>query len=160
MSSSYSRQLSSFVRQYRLAGGAWPARAIDIAEWVLGRGRWDVSRESKRRLLAEEIARAMAEETITNSEGLRVRLKHVTRTRINGEQGFFWDDIRTISEKNMRISAANRRNGILAECYQLRNDVRFFNELHPELSRPIQMSFDFTRDIQELDEGRQDDQAA
>jgi hypothetical protein len=52
----------------------------------------------------------------------------------------------------MRVSVAQRRNGIVAECRQLSNDVGYFNGLHPDAA--IQLVLNFTKDVEELDQPR------
>jgi hypothetical protein len=149
--SSYTKQLQLIVTEYQLAGGRWPARKVDIAEWALTNLKWDIPRESKLRVCAEDLAIAMSQEYITDETGRRVRLKHVARMRVDGLQGSFWGDIRTMEPDHMRLSVAYRRKGIVAECRQLSNDVAFYNRQHPEIE-PIQLVLDFTRDVRELDQ--------
>lgn len=155
--SSYTQQCQTIVKEYQLAGGRWPARKVDIAEWALTNLKWDIPRESKLRVCAEDLAIAMSQEYITDETGRRVRLKHVARMRVDGLQGSFWGDIRTMEPDHMRLSVAYRRKGIVAECRQLSNDVAFYNRQHPEIE-PIQLVLDFTRDVRELDQ--QTEQAA
>jgi hypothetical protein len=155
--SSYVKQCQTLVKEYQLAGGRWPARKIDIAEWALANRKWDIPRESKLRVCAEDLASAMGQEYITDETGRRVRLKHVARMRVDGLQGSFWGDIRTMEPEHMRLSVAYRRKGIVAECRQLSNDVAFYNRQHPEIE-PIQLVLDFARDVRESD--READQAA
>jgi hypothetical protein len=51
----------------------------------------------------------------------------------------------------MEVSTANRRNQILGECHQLKNDVESYNERRcPE--EPIQVEFNFTVDLEELEQ--------
>jgi len=151
MSSHYLRLGQQIVREYRLAGGAWPAKKAEMAEWAILHGKWDITPEDKLRVCGDFLAEAMREEYITDAAGYRVRLKHPAKTRRDGEQGTFWDDIRTAKPEFMAISVAQRRNGIVAECRQLHNDVRYFNSLHPE-APPIQLVLDFTKDVRELDQ--------
>jgi len=51
----------------------------------------------------------------------------------------------------MEIAVANRRNQILGECRQLKTDVDSYNERKLP-ARPIQVSFDFTIDFEELEQ--------
>ena len=54
----------------------------------------------------------------------------------------------------MEVAVANRRNQILGECRQLKTDLDSYNDRH-HLEHPIQASFDFTVDLEEL--GQLDD---
>jgi hypothetical protein len=159
MAKFYVKQNQQIVREYRTAGGPWPARKIDIAEWALANDKWEMSREDKLRACANAMADAMSQEYMTDDTGRRVRLKHVARMKVDGEQGSWWGDIRTMPLDHMQVAVAFRRRGIVAECRQMSNDVRYFNTLHSDWE-PIQLVLDFTRDVQELDQGRKDHKAA
>ena len=151
MSSHYTKQGQQIVREYRVAGGAWPAKSSEIAEWAVGHEMWDIGREDKLRVCANFIAESMRQERLEDTDGHRVRAKVPAKTRrSDGEQGTFWDDIRTATPEFMRISVAQRRNSIVYDCRQLSNDVRFFNQIHPEIE-PIQLVLDFTRDVEEME---------
>src|SRR5690242_15460032 len=107
MSSTYVKQNQRIVEEYRLAGGAWPAKATEMADWALSRGKWELSREAKLRACAEDLAEAMRQEYMTDPTGRRVRTKHSAKgKRIDGEQGHFWADILTATTGFMRISVA------------------------------------------------------
>jgi hypothetical protein len=59
-----------------------------------------------------------------------------------------WDDLN--AERTFKqIAAANRRNQILGQCWQLKNDIASFNDRRcPD--EPIQMDFNFNVDLEEL----------
>ena len=61
----------------------------------------------------------------------------------------FWADIRTAPKEHMELAFQQRRNQILGECRQLKIDAESYNDNHPE-QQPIQMVFDFTEDLEEL----------
>ncbi len=46
----------------------------------------------------------------------------------------------------MAVSVALRRNGVVGEVKQIKRDLDFFNELHPDLP-PLQTSFNFEGDL-------------
>ena len=50
--------------------------------------------------------------------------------------------------KHMEIAFQQRRQQIVGDCGQLKRDVDYFNETHPNTA-PIQMVFDFTEDVEE-----------
>jgi len=50
----------------------------------------------------------------------------------------------------MEVAFQQRRNQIVADCLQLKKDVDSYNENRQPVS-PIQMIFDFTEDLTELE---------
>ena len=49
----------------------------------------------------------------------------------------------------MEMAAANRRNQVLGQCLQLKNDIDSYNDRRcPD--QPIQMDFNFNIDLEEL----------
>ena len=149
----YTKQLQKIVADYRKAGMAGPAPAKAIAEWAVQEGRWQLPPAAVTQRCAEDISRAMREEYMTDPQGRRVRVKHpVTRT-IDGEQYVLWDDIRTAPRTHMQMAFQQRRLGIVGDCRQLKTDVDSYNDSRPENS-PIQMIFDFTMDLAELEAAR------
>ena len=70
--------------------------------------------------------------------------------RDEGEQGALWDDIRTASHEHLKIAFQQRRQGIVGDCHRLSVDVGSYNDNRaPE--QPIQMSWDFTNDLAEME---------
>jgi hypothetical protein len=99
------------------------------------------------------VAKALREEYIVDRQGRTVRAKHAAR----GDQGvlWVWDDIRTATPEHMQMALQQRRQQIVGDCRQLKNDADSFNENY-NTGGPIQLSFDFTEDLAELEasEGR------
>ena len=50
----------------------------------------------------------------------------------------------------MERSFAQRRKGIVSDCFQIKQDVDHFNETRGG-ERPIQMVIDFTDDVSEME---------
>lgn len=97
-------------------------------------------------ICAEQLARAMREEYIVDPQGRRVRAKHAARIK----QAVLWDDIRTASREHMQIALQQRRQQIVGDCHQLKLDVESYNE-NRNYDTPIQMVFDFTIDLIEME---------
>ena len=147
----YTVQLQRIVRAYRTAGNPWPTTARGIAAWAIGNDLWQPQRSALIGQCTEEISRAMREEYFTDPQGRRVRAKHSARmSGQDGEQGRFWDDIRTAPREHMRIAFQQRRRQIVGNCHQLKTDMDSFNENNTPLD-PIQMKRDFTKDLEELE---------
>jgi len=151
MASHFTKELWTIVSDYRAAGGAWPPRKTELAEWALARNRWFPSREDIRRMCGEALADAMRDQTFTDESGRTVRALLPARTMRGGEQGTFWDDVRTAPIAHVRSGVKNRRDSIAAEAYHLFKIVRYSNE-HRPATEQIQLILDFNEDVRELDQ--------
>lgn len=153
----YKEALHEITEQYRQAGEVWPTDLKTIAAWAIQNHLWRPSRKSAVDQLATDLGRALREEYITDPQGRRVRKKHarkIDEQLPTGEwkQTTIWDDITTAQPEHMHMSLQQRRKMILGDCHQLQTDADSYNEnYNPEPGHPIQMSFDFTFDLIEID---------
>jgi hypothetical protein len=149
---SYFEQLRSIANTYfKEHDGSATAR--DIAAWAINTKLWSPQPGSVIDQCAEEISRAMREDYITDPQGRNVRAKHCARIRENGKQFTLWADIRTASQTHMERAFQQRRRQILGDCRQLKSDVDSFND-NRQPEQPIQVVFDFTLDLAELEAAR------
>jgi hypothetical protein len=146
----YSEQLQQIVAEYRSSGQPWPATAHEMAVWAIAEKKWHPQHGAMIKKCAEEIAGAMREEYCTDPQGRRVRTKHVARYGEGRSQIPLWEDIRTASREHMGIAFQQRRQQILGDCRQLKTDVDSYNENYCA-GEPIQMVFNFTEDLAELE---------
>lgn len=142
--------LQRIVRMYEQSGEDVPATANQMAAWAISKGLWSPQPSTMIAQCAEQLARAMREEYVTDPQGRRVRAKHVAMIERDGEQLALWTDIRSASREHMQISFQQRRQQIVGDCRQLKNDVDSFND-NANADRPINMVFDFTFDLAELE---------
>ena len=145
MAHNYSAQWHRLIQRYLDEGGEWPTKTRDIAAWAIDNGHWRPQR-SPADQCANEISKALREDVIVDAQGRNVRAKHAVRTK----QGVLWDDIRSASPDHMRMAFQQRRQGIVGDCRQLKTDLDSFNQNY-NADRPIQMSFNFTEDLAELE---------
>ena len=144
-------QLQRIVRLYREVSMPWPATTRQIAAWAIERRLWAPHPDTMIGQCAEQIARAMREEYITDPQGRTVRAKHAARLRgKDGEQLVLWEDIRTAGRRHMDLAFKQRRQQIVGDCRQLKLDVDSYND-NVNSGAPIQMIFDFTDDLAELE---------
>lgn len=87
---------------------------------------------------------------MTDKKGRRVRVLHPAPTLLDGNREMLWDDIRTAPRDHMQVSFQHRRQGVVGDCRQMKTDVDSYNEAHPD-AEPIQIVFDFTMDLAELE---------
>jgi hypothetical protein len=146
----YTKQMQKIVQEYRLSDEPWPASAKTIADWAIMTGRWEMPAAAIRRRCADDVASAMREEYYTDSKNRRVRLLHPAPLFNQGERTVLWDDIRTASRPHMELSFQTRRQGIVGDCRQFKLDADSYNEAHVD-AEPIQIVFDFTMDLAELE---------
>ena len=147
---SYKEQLQKIIDGYTEAEGNQPTTTHDMAAWALHEGLWNPQHSSLINQCAAELARMLREEYFVDSKGRHVRAKHAARVRRNEEQVTLWADIRTADRSHMTTAFQQRRQQILGDCRQLKIDVDSYNENRcPQ--EPIQMIFDFTLDLAELE---------
>lgn len=150
---SYREQVQKIINDYADAVGPEPASKHDIAAWAVSQGRWRPQTASMIDQCADEIARILREEYFLAPDGHEVRAKHAARVTRDGKQTTLWADIRTAPRRHMATAFQQRRQQILGDCRQLQVDVDFFNDTRcPD--DPIQMVFDFTLDLAEIEAAR------
>jgi hypothetical protein len=145
----YSEQLQKIANDY-FGSHDGLASTRDIAKWAIDSGRWSPQRGSMLDQCAEELSRAMREEHITDAQGRSVRAKHAARIKQGEKQITLWADIRRAPREHMARAFQQRRRQILGDCRQLKADVDSYNENRIP-NNPIQVIFDFTLDLQELE---------
>jgi hypothetical protein len=94
------------------------------------------------------ISKALREEYFYDKRGRKVRRNHAVKDGVGGEQFTLWDDIRTAEPKHMRMAFQQRRQQILGDCKQLRNDVDSYNDMRSPES-PVVMVYNFELDLEE-----------
>ena len=144
----FSEQLIRIVEDYRAEGNPWPASREQIAEWAVAHERYQLTRGMAVSQCAEKLSRAMGLEHVKDSKGRSVRKYYAARIRENGQLVMKWDDLNA-ERPFMEVAAANRRNQVLGQCWQLKNDMDSYSERRcPD--QPIQIDFNFNVDLEEL----------
>jgi CRISPR/Cas system CSM-associated protein Csm2 small subunit len=146
----FTEQMQRIVEEYRGAGRPWPAAKEEIAEWAVAHDRYQLTRGMAISQCAEHLARAMRVEHVIDHEGRSVRKYYAARMREDGKQKTLWADL-DADLPFMEVAVANRRQQIVGECRQLKTDVDSYNERRSP-DRPIQVVFDFTTDLEELEQ--------
>lgn len=148
----YSEQLQTIANDYFESHDGL-ASTREIAKWAIDIGRWSPQRGSLLDQCAEELSRAMREEHITDAQGRSVRAKHAARIKQGDKQITLWADIRRAPREHMARAFQQRRRQILGDCKQLKSDVDSYNDNRTP-SNPIQVIFDFSLDLAELEAAR------
>jgi hypothetical protein len=149
---SLAEQNQKIISGYRESGQPWPATAVEIARWAIGKRLWDIHPSKIVRQCADQLAQAMREEFITDPQGRRVRAKHAAPYPEQGKLELKWDDMRTANHNHMEMAFAHRRQQIVGDCRQLKCDLDSYNQNYRRANeRQIQGVFDFTDDLIELE---------
>jgi len=150
---SYKEQMQRIANDYVRSGEPWPATTMEIAAWAVRKGLWEPQRKCIIAQCAHHLSDAMRQEFVTDPQETTVRAKHAARLKgEDGKQLVIWADIRSAPRKHMEIAMKQRRQQILGDCRQLKVDSDSYNE-NKNPGRPINLVFDFTRDIEELEQG-------
>ena len=155
----YLKQMQKIVDAYRKDRQGWPADKRTIAAWAVRTGLWKPQPGALIRQCADELARAMRGEYFTDSQGRRVRAKLSAKIKEDGKQTTLWVDSRSDEKKYMVAAFSGHRQQILGECHQLKTDVDSYNQ-NRNSTEPIQVIFDFTTDLEELDVDKNQEEAA
>jgi hypothetical protein len=151
-------QRQEVVNEYIREHGDAPVSMTTVAEWALRTRRMAAPRGNIVKMLARQLAEAAREEYYTDPQGRRVRTKHPVRQNavVDGKevQQRLWAGIESASPDHMRVSFQQRRRGILMDNLQLSTDAESWNDNQRKRwnAKPIQLSLDYTMDVEELRE--------
>ena len=147
--------LQDLVEQYRNEEHVDSVNLAEAAAWMIRNKHWLPRVKKQIDILKDELRVALREEYITDPQGRRVRRKHAQRTYKVAEDGkskqmVFWHDIETATRPQMQACSQQRRQGVVMDCRQLKNDVDSYNENYNK-SIPIKLLWDFTDDLADLE---------
>lgn len=144
----YNEQLQAIWHKFEAENGQVPATARDAVAWGVSKGLISRPKLDPLSKLAEDMAKALRDETRVDKHGRRYRVNHAMRVTKAGVQYTFWHDMDHAPRVYMEKSFAQRRNQIIGDCLHLKTDVDVYNDAHPA-QEPIQMILDFTADVEE-----------
>ncbi len=146
----YTEGLQKIWKQFEEEGNTVPVTALEVANWAIRRGLWKARPEDIAKRCAEDLARAAREEYRTDKYGRRYRVRHSAMVKEGGVQLHLWADIDKAPRKHMVSAFSQRRRQIVGDCHQLKVDVDHYNNINSN-GLPIQMVFDFTEDLAEIE---------
>lgn len=152
-------QGADILDRYMSEVNADPVSLDEVADWALREGLYRPAPVDVRKLCRDAIADgARAQKRFDGKRWYRA--KHAVTQNIGGVQIPLWADIdKNASPSFMAKSIAQRRQGVVNNCFQMKMDVDHFNEGNPESG--IQLILDFTDDVAEREAaGKFDDDEA
>lgn len=150
--SSYSNAVKDYVERYRSeVGSEGLIDPHEVAAWAYREGLHKPNATAIIDLIARDIAQVFREEYRVDSRGRRYRAKHAVTEKRGNRTLSLWGDMDDPSTPHQHFikSFAQRRNQVVNDCVQLATDVDVYNEKRKP-AIPIQVPFDFTLDVEEL----------
>ena len=150
--SGYSTAVREYIERYRAETGH--EGLLDphaVAEFAYRHGLHKPNVRTIIDAIASDIAQVFREEYRTDRLGRRYRAKHACTFKRGTQTLALWGDMDdpNVPHEHFVKSFAQRRNQIANDCVQLATDVDVYNDKRVP-AEPIQVPFDFTYDVMEL----------
>lgn len=144
-----SEELQRLIPLYLRETGKTTWENIDVAKWAINRGVKPPKPKTEAELLAEQFSQALREEHRLDPEtGLDYRANHAFKERGGDKQLTFWVQLENATHKQMSASITNRRDGVIADCTQLKKDAIVWNNKNQN-EKQIDLILDFDEDVSE-----------
>jgi len=149
--STYNEQMQKRADQYLKETGSTVFTTRDLAGWAIKNKFWEPHPSILVKQCAEEFSKALREQYMTDPRGRRVRAKHVAMVEQGKKQIPLWADIRTASKDHMERAFQLRRQQVVGDCRQLKNDLDSYNQYYNKQGEQLRIIFDFREDLADSD---------
>lgn len=143
-----SEKMQNLWKRYQNEHGHEPLGTRVVVEWAVKEGFLDMPEIDPLDTLANQMASALREETAVDKHGREYRVNHAVRVMKDGTQTTLWGIMGQVPSSHMEMSFTQRREQIVGDCLQLRNDVDAYNDTRPN-EQPYQLELNFTEDVEE-----------
>jgi len=144
-----SEQMLDIRNQYTAKGGN--EYTIDeLVDFAISNHMWEIDVAGTKQQLAAQLRRALNGEEFTDPQGRKIRRNYAASVTRHGRQMFLWTDMPHASREHMKVSLYDNRRRIYGDCRRLKEYIDSYNQNYNS-GEPIQMSFDFTRDLREAE---------
>jgi len=148
---SYIKQMQSLADEFYKTTGRTTASTKEMARWAITSGKWQRHEDAALKQCAQDFADALREHYQTDPTGRRYRTKHVAPVERGGKPVMVWADMARADREFMESAFRLRRNQIVGDCFQLKQDADVYNEKYNK-GETLQLPLDFTPDVEELEE--------
>jgi hypothetical protein len=144
--------MQDLAEEFYRTTGRKTASTKEMARWAIEKDKWQRHDEAALNQCAEDFRRALREDYRTDPKtGRRYRAKHAAPVERSGKQVMLWGDISRVDRNFMEGAVRLRRNQIVGDCFQLKQDVDTFNDNYNK-GEEILLPLDFTPDVEEAEE--------
>ena len=149
---SYIKQMQDLANEFYRTTGRATASTKEMARWAIEKGKWQRHEDAALRQCAQDFADALREDYATDPvSGRRYRTKHVAPVQRSGKSVMLWADMKRAPHEFMESAFRLRRNQIVGDCFQLKQDVDTYNDKYNKGDQ-ILLPLDFTPDVEEAEE--------
>ncbi len=149
---SYIRQMQILADEFYKTTGRTTASTREMARWAITTGKWQRHEEAALKQCAQDFADALREHYETDAAtGRRYRTKHAAPVKRGGKTVMQWADMARAAREFMESAFRLRRNQVVGDCFQLKQDVDIYNERYNKGAQ-IALPLDFTPDVEEMEE--------
>lgn len=120
-----------------------------VAEWACANGRYQRRPTSMIQQCKRELSDALRVQHYTDPQGRDVRKMHPVRIKDENIQMVIWADIETAKPQHMRVSLAQSRQGIRADCIAHNTIVESYNDNNRYQMKLDVFDYNFNPDITE-----------
>ncbi len=146
---SFSQRMQQIAQEYMRLHGVDSIELEQVAEWACNTGRYQRRPISVVQQCRRELADALRMQHYIDPQGREIRRMHPVRIPVTGEQMVIWADIITAKPQHMRVSLAQSRQGILADCLAHSAIVDSYNQNNRHNATLELFDYNFNSDIEE-----------
>lgn len=149
---SYIKQMQTLAEEFYFTTGRTTAGTKEMARWAISTGKWQRHEEAALKQCAQDFADALRERYETDlATGRRYRTHHVAPVKRGGKTVMQWAHMKRAAREFMESAFRLRRNQVVGDCFQLKQDVDIYNEKY-NIGDQILLPLDFRPDVEEQEE--------
>lgn len=148
---SYIKQMQDLADEFYKTTGKVEASTREMARWAITTGKWQRHEEAALKQCAQDFADALRENYETDPAGRRYRTKHAAPGKRGSKTVMLWADMKRAAREFMEAAFRLRRNQVVGDLFQLKQDVDVYNERYNK-GDAIQLPLDFMPDVEEMEE--------
>jgi hypothetical protein len=148
---SYQRNLQELVSDYMREKKVDIVDLDDVARWAIVRGRWHERPVDPFKRCKQELARALAAQTMVDPQGREVRSMIAVPVGVTegGQLQWEWAPMFIAKAEHFRLSQQVRRKAILADCKAHKMDSDSYNDNNVHGSHVGLFDYNFNPDLEE-----------
>jgi tRNA U54 and U55 pseudouridine synthase Pus10 len=146
---SFSQQMQELAQEYMDIHNLESFDLEEVSIWACSTGRYQRRPMTMVQQCKRELSDALRIQKYTDLQGREVRKMHPVRLKQQGAQMVIWADIEKAKPQHMRVSLAQSRQGILADCIAHNTIAESYNDNNHYDATIELFDYNFNPDIAE-----------